>query len=349
MNKKIIIASVSVVLVFLAIIIFFLGFYFGNLKPVNASDTNKITFVVEGGTSIKQLIDNLDKQGLINNRYVGYAYVKINNVSNIQAGEYSLRKSMSFKEIMDLICNGHANINTVTIQFIEGKRLTRYVNDISKKFDYSESDIMKVLNDTDFLNECIEKYWFINDDIKNTKLYYPLEGYLFADTYTFYDNASIKDIIFRMLDTMATKLEPYRSQIDESNFSVHEILTLASLIELEGNTKEDRAMISQVFQKRLNIGMSLGSDVTTYYATKKALSESLTQAELDDCNNYNTRGTCVKGLPVGPIATPSLESIDAVFNPANTDYLYFVADSAGKVYFASDSAGHLNNVRQHMN
>ena len=349
MKKKIIIASVSVVLVILAIIIFFVGFYFGNLKPVNINDTNKVTFTVEAGTSIKQLIDNLDQQDLINNRYVGYIYVKINKVTNIQAGEYSLRKNMSLKEIMDIICNGRANIDTVTIQFIEGKRLTRYVSDITKKFDYTEQDILKVLDDTDFLNECINKYWFISDDIKNTKLYYPLEGYLFADTYTFYSNASIKDIIFKMLDTMATKLEPYRTQIEDSDLSVHEILTLASIIELEGNSKEDRATISQVFQKRLKIGMTLGSDVTTYYAAKKALSESLTQAELDACNNYNTRGTCVSGLPVGPIATPSLESIDAVFNPSATDYLYFVADSAGKVYFASDSAGHLNNVREHMN
>ena len=298
MNKKIIIAIVAVITVILAIVIFFVAFYFNGLNPVNKNDNSKITFVVNGGTSIKSLINNLEDADLIKNRYVGYFYVKFNNVNTIQAGEYTLSKNMSLKTILNKISNGEANIEAVNVRFIEGKRLARYVSDIASKFDYSEEEILKVLNDPNFIDECINKYWFITSDIKNSDIYYPLEGYLFADTYTFYANASIKDIIFRMLDTMGKKLEPYKDQIKASGYSVHEILTLASIIEGEANNNEDRKMVSQVFYSRLKSGVTLGSDVTTYYAEQKDLIQSLTVNELNACNAYNTRGTCVKGLPV---------------------------------------------------
>ena len=344
MNKKIIIAITAVVAVVLAIIIFFVGFYYVNLKPVKENDNSKVTFVVNGGTSIKTLIDNLEDAGLIKNRYVGYFYVKFNNVNTIQAGEYTLSKAMSVKDILERISNGEANVHALTIRFIEGKRLTRYVSDIASKFNYTEDEIMDVLNNPKFIDECINKYWFITNDVKNSKLYYPLEGYLFADTYTIYENASIKDIIFTMLDNMGAKLEPYKDQITSSGYSVHEVLTLASIIELEGVSKDDRKLISQVFKNRLAINMTLGSDVTTYYAAKKEMIESLSQAELDDCNPYNTRGNCVPGLPVGPIATPSLSSIDAVFNPTENEYLYFVASKSGKVYYGKTSLEHSRNI-----
>ena len=344
MKKKVIIAIAAVLTVILAIIIFFVGFYFVSIKPVDKDNNEKITFVVNGGTSIKGLIDNLENAGLIKNRYVGYFYVKLNNVNSIQAGEYTLKKNMSLSDILGKISRGEANIHALNIKFIEGKRLTRYVSDISKQFPYTEEEIMAVLNDSKFIDECINKYWFITDDVKNKDLYYPLEGYLFADTYSIYENASIKDIIFTMLDNMGKKLEPYKNQITDSGYSVHEILTLASMVELEGNSPEDRKMIAQVFKNRLAINMALGSDVTTYYAARKDLIQELSMNELNDCNPYNTRGTCVKGLPVGPIATPSLQSIDAVFNPTPNDYLYFVASKKGNVYYAKTGVEHSQNI-----
>ena len=115
--------------------------------------------------------------------------------------------------------------------------------------------------------------------------------------------------------------------------TIHQILTLASLVEQEAVTKEDRALVAGVFYNRLKINMSLGSDVTTYYAAKKTLKESLTKEELTDCNGYNTRCLTMKGLPVGPIANPSLTSIEAALNPTQNDYYYFVADTSKKVYF----------------
>ena len=103
----------------------------------------------------------------------------------------------------------------------------------------------------------------------------------------------------------------------------------------EGVTKEDRAIISQVIYKRLNIKMALGMDVTTYYAVGKDLSENLTMVDFNTKNPYNTRDIDLIGLPVGPICNVGIESIDAALHPAKTNYLYFYADiNTGKVYFA---------------
>ncbi|HOB26471.1 MAG TPA: endolytic transglycosylase MltG, partial [Bacilli bacterium] len=178
----------------------------------------------------------------------------------------------------------------------------------------------------------------------NSNIYYPLEGYIFPDTYNIKKTATIKEVIETMLDEMETKLEPYKTDISTSNKSVHSLLTLASMVELEAVSAEDRKVLAGVFTNRLTLGMTLGSDVTTYYAVQKDMTDDLTLSDLATCNGYNTRGTCVPGLPVGPIASPSLSSIQAAVNPDSTDYLYFVADKNSKLYFAKTLDEHNNNI-----
>ena len=213
-------------------------------------------------------------------------------------------------------------------------RIKSYAKQISEKFSYSEDEILGVWNNKEYLQELIDKYWFLTDDILNDKLYYALEGYLYPNTYQFKKDASIKEITEKMLDTTGVFLGKYKSEIENSNYSVHEILSMAGIIELEAVSNEDREKVSQVIYKRLNLGMTLGMDVTTYYAVKKDFSSELTKEDLDTCNPYNTRSNCVTALPVGPICSSGLESIVATINPASTDYYYFVADKNKKTYYA---------------
>ena len=113
------------------------------------------------------------------------------------------------------------------------------------------------------------------------------------------------------------------------------------MIELEGSTSSDRKGVAGVFYNRLENNWFLGSDVTTYYAEKiDDWKQGLTNNQLQACNNYNTRGTCFKGLPIGPISNPSLESIEAVINSTDHNYYYFVADCSGKTYFNYNQSGH---------
>ena len=136
---------------------------------------------------------------------------------------------------------------------------------------------------------------------------------------------------------MQNNLNNLKDEIEASKYSVHELLTLASIVELEAASDEDRENVAGVFYNRLNDHWSLGSDVTTYYGARKTFKDTLLYADLEDCNPYNTRSNCVSSLPVGPIASPSISSIVAAIKPKDNDYYFFVSDKYKKVYFSKTS------------
>ena len=149
-----------------------------------------------------------------------------------------------------------------------------------------------------------------------------------------------------MLDETNKQLEPFKNDIINSKYTMHQILTMASIVELEALNKNDRASVASVFYNRLNINMPLGSDVTTYYASGVDMSErDLTVNELNAVNSYNTRSTTMAGkLPVGPICNPSISSIEAALHPAATDYYFFVADKNGNVYYTKTNREHEQKI-----
>ena len=183
--------------------------------------------------------------------------------------------------------------------------------------------------------------------ILNDQLYYSLEGYLYPNTYQFDDkDVSVEDIFNTMIDQMDKQLKPVKGSIDTSNYKPHQLLTLASIIELEGVHSDDRNGIASVFYNRLNANMNLGSDVTTYYGARVKMSErDLYVQELNSENPYNTRNINMAGqLPIGPICNPSIESIKAAVNPSSGEYYYFVADKNKKTYFSKTYQEHENTI-----
>ena len=148
----------------------------------------------------------------------------------------------------------------------------------------------------------------------------------------------------RALNVTNEKLSPLKEEIKKSKYSVHEIFTIASIAEKEANKYEDRKMVTQVINKRLELNMSLGMDVTSYYGVQKSMKETLTKVDLNDENPYNTRVTTFIGLPVGPICNPSNDSIEASINPTTNDYLFFVADKHGKIYYTKTEKEHTAKV-----
>ncbi|HQC83970.1 MAG TPA: endolytic transglycosylase MltG [Bacilli bacterium] len=344
--SKIITKIVGIIfIVFIAVVIVF-SIIMGNaFLPVDNSSTETEKFIVNKGETINQVIESLEDENLIKNAFFIKLYLKFYSISSIQAGTYDLSKNMDTMSILDKLSNGECEENeTYSITLIEGKRFTYYAKQIADKYSFNYDDIISTCSDPTYLAELKTKYWFITDDIENSNIYYPLEGYIFPDTYNIKKTATIKEVIETMLDEMETKLEPYKTDISTSNKSVHSLLTLASMVELEAVSAEDRKVLAGVFTNRLTLGMTLGSDVTTYYAVQKDMTDDLTLSDLATCNGYNTRGTCVPGLPVGPIASPSLSSIQAAVNPDSTDYLYFVADKNSKLYFAKTLDEHNNNI-----
>jgi UPF0755 protein len=259
----------------------------------------------------------------------------------LQAGTYELDRGMSFQEIMEKINNGEALENSIDVTFIEGKRLVNYVKVISDNFPYTEEEILTKLSDKVYLQELIEDYCFLTDDILNDNLYYALEGYLYPDTYRFNKESTIDTIVRKMLNETDKVLSEYKT-VTKNDYTIHEILTMASIVELEGSNSNDRAGVAGVFFNRLEGGWSLGSDVTTYYAARVEMSErDLWQYEIEEVNHYNTRPAAMAGkLPVGPICSPSKESIKATVNPTKHEYYFFVADKNGKTHFTKTNAEH---------
>lgn len=338
--KKVII---SLITLFLSVVILGTIIFLFLLSPVDKK-SKTIYFKVENGSTTREVIGNLKDKKLIRNEYAALLYVKLHPNYNIKAGTFSLSGAYNTKKIFKLLDEGKTiEKEGITVTFIEGKRLSYYVDIISNKFGYSKEEINALLNDKEYLNTLINNYWFITDEILNKDIYYPLEGYLYPDTYKFAPDSSIETIINKLIYTLGQKIESYKEEIQSNNLTFHQILSLASDIEIEGSNESDRKLIAGVFLNRLKSGMQLGSDVTTYYAVKKDLKEKLWYYDIDFVSPYNTRLSSMAGkINVGPICNPSIMSINAVLEPTNSNYLYFYADwlGDGTVYYSKTYTEH---------
>ena len=347
-NKKLIII-ISIVVVVLIVFIAGIIWYKVGTGAVNKNNTEKIIIEISEGTRTEGILDLLKENKLINNKLVAGAYIKLHSIYGLQAGKYQLSQSMTLDEILKKISSGDVYDETVKITFKEGKNMRWIAKTIAEKTNNTEEDVFNLLKDEDYIKSQIDKYWFLTEDITNKDIYYPLEGYLYPDTYIFENgDVSVKTIFNIILNNTEKILTKYKTQIEQSNRSISEILTVASIAELEGNDAEARKGIASVIYNRLNKNMSLGSDVTTYYAMQIDMGErNLYSSELKTENPYNTRGPNMNGkLPIGPICNPSEEAINAALNPNSSDYLYFVADSNGNIYFAKTYEEHQQKVQE---
>lgn len=334
-----------IVVAFCLLVVGCLIWYSSNLKAVGKD--RKIELVISNNATFSTLGSTLESKGLIKSELAYKIYIKISKPVNLKAGTYELNTNMSVKEMVEVLSEGNSyNPNNVTITFKEGINMRAIASLIAEKTDNTVEDVYNLLKDENYLNEVINTYWFVTEEVKNKNVYYSLEGYLFPDTYQVDKTKGVEEIFKLMLDRMSQELEPYKAEIQNSQYNIHELLTLASIIELEAGTSHERSKVAGVFYNRLAGNWTLGSDVTTYYAAKKTFKEDLTYDELQECNYYNTRGTCFTGLPVGPISSPSSESIEGVIRPTSHNYYYFVADKNGKTYFNTNSAGHNATIAQ---
>lgn len=340
-----------ILLVVFTTVILALGIYYKvNMTGTSNSDTKKTVNIEEG--TINDIAKTLKDNNLIKNVSIFKVYIKLTNKSNLKAGTYELSENMGVEKIVKILEEGTKyNPNEISITFKEGINIRKIATLISENTNNSYDDVIKKASDETFINTLIDKYWFLTDDIKNKNIYYSLEGYLFPDTYRFNNReVTTEEIFTKMLDEMDKKLSKYKDKINKSDLSVHEIITLASVVELEGAKATDRKGVAGVFYNRLASSAypTLGSDATTYYASKiDDWSYSLTYKELNDCKNkYNTRCSSNTGLPIGPICNPGIESIEATINPDKHEYYYFVADCNGKVYLTKNSTEHNNIINK---
>lgn len=347
MNKKKVI--IAIIIVILLAILIPVIWYNTSISPVDKNNKEKVSIEIPIGSTVDSIAQILKDNDLVKSKLAFKIYVKLNKVSDFQAGKYELYKTMDIEEIAETLKTGKLYVeNQVAITFIEGKTMNWYASKIAEETNNTKEQVFELLENEEYIDSLIEKYWFLTDEIKNEDIYYPLEGYLFPDTY-FFENkdVSVEEIFEELLKQTEKVLNEYKDDISKSKYSVHELLTIASIVETEGINPEDRKDISSVIYNRLKIKMPIQSDVTTYYAMKVEVgSRDLYVSELNKYNPYNTRGPRMEGkLPIGPIASVSKNSIEAALKPNDTEYIYFVADKNGKVYFNRTSAEHDETIR----
>ena len=340
--KKIIIAIIVIVVL--------AGVGYKLLFTKVSNNNSEIEVTIPLGTGPSKIADILKENKIIRSKLGFKIYIKINNITNFQAGNYKLKQSMSLKEIINILQSGKMyDPNELKITYLEGKNMRWLASKIEEVTNNTQDDVFNLLEDEKYINKLITRYWFITDDIKDSNIYYPLEGYLFPDTYALKNkDVTVEEIFGKMLDRMEDVLNDYEDEMLQNSYSIHDILTIASIIEMESSHPEDRKDVASVIYNRLEKGMAIQSDVTTYYAIKVDVGErDLYQKELNTYNPYNTRGPNMEGkLPIGPISSVSKSSIEAAIEPNDTSYIFFVADKNGKLYFSKTGDEHNRIVQE---
>ena len=295
-NKIIVVFIILIVIINIGIGVF--GF---NLSKVDNKKTN-VEINIKNGTSANEIINILDENNLIRSKFFTKVYLKFSNY-NLQAGIYELNTSMNTIEILKYLNDGKVtNKYNLRITFNEGLNVRGIAKIISNNTNNKYEDVIKVFEDREYAKKLIDKYWFLTDDILKTGIYYPLEGYLFPDTYEFMNkDVSVDTIITTLLNEFNKKVSPYKEEIENSNYNIHELITLASIAESESLPGADRKKVVSVSVNRMKNGMSLGSDMTAYYAYKldDYKNGGLTIEQFNNCSSpYNTRCLSKMGLPI---------------------------------------------------
>ncbi len=327
------------VLFFVFFLFFALGIFFWwkeNSKPVT-SVSKEVRFVIPRGRSASQVASSLYKEGLIRNPLAFKFYVQVTGkTKNVQAGQFRLSPNLSVPEIVDELSKGPLEL-WVTIP--EGLRreevVTRFVGSLE----------MQGAAATQFRQD------FMNaSDAK--------EGFLFPDTYLFPPDASASAVVKVMTLTFDKKIdEEMEKAIEESDYSLGEIVTIASIVERETKTDVERPIVAGILLNRLNIGMGLQADATVQYVVGEENCEMkiencsswwpvLTLNDLEIDSPYNTYK--YTGLPPTPIANPGTSSLKAAVFPEETDYLYYIHDSEGTIHYAKTLSEHNANVRKYL-
>jgi UPF0755 protein len=274
--------------------------------------------------------------------------VKLKNEGGFMAGAYELSPSMDIQEIVNRLKTGKVlKQASFKVTFPEGQQLVEIAHIMGQVTKQPDDAVLKTLNDKAFIKSMMNKYPdLLTDDILNPKIKYPLEGYLFPATYSFYKtNPSVEEMVAAMLKKTQSVLASNEDGDKETKLTTHQLLTMASLIEEEATEKADRKGISSVFYNRIDKGMPLQTDPTVLYAQGKH-KERVLYADLHVNSPYNTYEN--QGLPPGPISNAGEMSIDAALNPAKTNDYYFLAAPDGSVIFSKTLAEHNRNKAKYI-
>jgi UPF0755 protein len=327
------------------------------LQRPASGERRVVEFTVAPGTPARRIAENLAAAGLVADARLFEAYVRSTGIAErLEAGNFTLRTDMTPVEIAQALQNALAD--SITVSVPEGWRLEQTADTLDKAGKISGTDYRELASNPTWKPDSAEgtgnPFAFLSLRPEGATL----EGYLFPDTYQLdAENASAAELLRRQLETFARRALPaYTEAFTQSRtrLSLHEVLTLASIVEREAAVADERPMIARVYLNRLESGMKLDADPTVQYAMGYQQDSGQwwkTPVSLEEyagvVSPYNTYLNA--GLPPGPIASPGLESIEAVLAPAEHDFIYFVAlpDGSGRHAFSRTLEEHIENVRRY--
>ncbi len=337
------------IFIFLVLIAgFFYFFWFLEKKiPFEKASSSNLRVEVEiiEGEGSTEVGKKLKKKGLIKNKYFFYYYVwRTKTSKKIQAGKYEFSPNMTLEEIVEVLIGGKIKQEIVKLTIPEGYTNKKIIETLKEKKptiadQFEQLASCRCFNKTDC--ECdffSEKYSFV----KEIPTGVDLEGYLFPDTYFIYEEDTGKTLIEKFLRNFEKKINnEILEKIKKQNKTLHEVITMASIVEKEVNEYEDRRLVAGIFWKRIKEEMPLQSCATLAYVTGEN-KEKYYQEDINFSSPYNTYLNL--GLPPGPISNPGLESIEATVWPKESDYYFFLSDpQTGKTIFSKNSQEHSEN------
>ncbi|RFA36324.1 hypothetical protein CAI16_04675 [Virgibacillus dokdonensis] len=319
------------------------------LEPVHPGSKEEIKVTIPIGSSSSNIANILEDNGVIKNALIFRFYLKFNNESSFQAGDYVFTPDMELSEIVDSLKSGKLLAEPVyTVTIPEGKTIEELAEIYAEQLPFSKKEFLEKVNDPDYIQALMERYpSVLLEDILNPEIRSPLEGYLFAATYEFFEEEpSVEAVVDEMLKKTESVLSDYLDVINEQNYTVHEAITFASVIEKETGAKDQRKKIAGVFANRLEKGMKLQTDPTVLYAQGEHKDRVLYE-DLEIESPYNTY--YIEGLPVGPIGNFSETALEAALHPEESKNLYFLHDKDGNIYYAETLEQHNKNKQKHIN
>ncbi len=351
-KRKIRFDRIILLLVFVCVLISGVVFLkYSNAQKAVSSTSEEITFTVESGSSSKSVIHKLQEEGIIRDSTFGYLYAKNNHLTDIKAGDYTLDKSWTLNEILTKLNDASSAIAyDATVTIVEGDWAKHIADKIAGVTSVTSDELIALWNNEDYLRSIMSDYPFLTEDIFNENIRIKLEGYLAPNTYNFFQETTAEEVTKKILDESLAIYQKYENEIKKSSLNIHELYTLASIVQYESGNIDDMKKIAEVFYNRMEIGMPLQSSVTVCYALDINKSDDWTACEVNP--NYDSLYNTYKyqGLPPGPIQNPGEDALDAVLNPDQNNYLYFMADvyGDGTVYYAETYEEHEANVNRYL-
>ncbi len=331
-------AGIIVFVFLLLIVILAAGVFYYFSTAVDKDDGNTIEIEIPTGSSTRAIAEILKDNELIHNDlFFRYQVKRLGLDSEMKAGIYELSKDMKIEKIIDLLVKGNEKVDSVRFTIPEGYNIVQIATKLADEELVDRDRFIQLAKEGDF------NYSFVQAIPDNADIKYKLEGYLFPETYEIKVGTTEEEIIKRMLDQFAKEWKPeWDSLMADRNLTIHEVVTLASIIEREIIVDFERPIAAGVFTKRLNESWRLESCATVQYVLGKQKAQILnSDMEIDDPYNTYVYG----GLPPGAIGNPGRASLEAAVDPENNPYYFFVTkkDGTNTHYFSKTYEEHLAN------